>query len=225
MGTLAVLSEVTLRVGPLPETETTLVFEGLDPHAAIALMRDAVASPQEVSAAAHRPDPVPATYIRLEGPAASVPQRARALIHELSTDAAVGILNDRQSHDQWRAIRDVQVFVGNSRPLWRLALPPNRAALAVAEISQNLPCRVLYDRAGALVWLESLNADAGEAWVRAAAARVQGQATLFRAPAQMRSFIPPYHPEPDALGKLTETIKLAYDPLGILEPSRMVRGR
>lgn len=226
MGTLAVLSEVTLRVGPRPETELTLILQGLPPHDAIALMRDAAASPQEVSAAAHLPHPVPTTYLRLEGPFASVAERTRSLSRELSGySASVSWLDAEQSQIQWRSIRDVHCFTGNDRPLWRLMLPPNRAALVVAEIAQNLDCHVQFDRAGALIWLESQSQEAGESWVRTATQRVQGNATLFRAQPHLRSSIPPFHPEPQALGKLSESIKLAYDPQGILEPGRMVRGR
>ena len=225
MGTLAVMSEVTLRVGPLPASETTLVFHGLDDHAAIALMRDAAASQCEISAAAHQPGQPAATMIRLEGPAASVTERARALRTELDCPAPITVLAEIKSRQMWQDVRDATGFAGHAHPLWRLLLPPNRAALAVAEISRNLPCSVLYDRAGALVWLQSHSDDAGETRIRDAVSRANGQATLFRAPAGMRATIGPFHPEPPAIGKLSETVKLAFDPLGILEPSRMVRGR
>ena len=225
MGTLAVMTEVTLRVGPIPESEMTLAIHGLDDHAAMALMREAVGSPMDVSAAAHLPGMQPVTYLRLEGPAASVPLRIKALLRDLNTDARAQMIEPTQSQQLWQSIRDVQCFVGSKRPLWRLLLPPNRAALAVAEIARNLPCSVLYDRCGGLVWLESASDEVGESWVRAAASRVQGQATLIRAEGGIRATIPPFHPEPAALGKLSETIKMAFDPLGILEPSRMVRGR
>ena len=225
MGTLSVMSELTLRVGPVPETEMTLAFQGLAPHAATALMRDASTSQMEVSAAAHLTTPLPVTLLRLEGPAASVPERARALIKELSTDAPVIQMDMIQSQEQWRAIRDVHCFADSTKPLWRLMVPPSRAALTVATIAQNLPCTAMYDRAGALVWLQTEGDNPGESWVRAATDIVQGQATLFRALPELRATVAPFHPEPPAVGKLAETIKMAFDPLGILEPSRMVRGR
>jgi len=225
MGTLAIMSELTLRVGPVPETEITIVFQGLDMQSAIALLRDGASSPMEVSAAAHLTYPTPTTLLRVEGPAASVSERVRALLREVSTDAPLTLLEGTESREQWRNIRDIKCFAGNTRPLWRLMLPPSKAAMVVQEISQNLPCQALFDRAGALVWLECLGNDPGESWVRSAASHVQGQATLFRADAQLRSTIAPFHPESHAIGKLSEQIKMAFDPLGILEPSRMVRGR
>ena len=223
MGTLAVLSEVTLRVAPRAASQRTLIYHDLDAHAALSLMRDAAASTTEISAAAHRPGDNPATLIRLEGSHNAVAERARALKTELDSHAAMTQVVDEVSQDVWQEIRDVDDFTGNERPLWRLYLPPSRAALTVAEIERNLPCRVLYDRAGSLVWLESLSDDCGEARVRDAVSRVQGQATLMRAAAGLRNA--PFHPEADAVGKISEMIKLAYDPQGILEPGRMVRGR
>ncbi len=225
MGTLAAMTQLTLRVGPVPETEITVVYQGLDSQAATAILRDGISSPMEVSGAAYAPFPTAAVYLRLEGPVASVSDRAQALIREITTDAAQSMLEGEQSRELWRSIRDVRCFVGSNRPLWRLAVPPSRAAMMVSTIAQNLSCRTLYDRAGALVWLECDGDDPGESWVRTAASNVQGSATLFRAAPDLRTAIAPFHPEPPALGKLSETVKMAFDPLGILEPSRMVRGR
>ena len=225
MGTLAVMTELTLRVGPVPETEITLAFEGLDSQGASALMRDGAASPMEVSGAAHFPFPTATTYLRLEGPAVSVAERADALIRELASEAPVSTLEGQQSQELWRSIRDVGRFAESGKPLWRLAVPPSRATMVVSTIAQNLPCRTFYDRAGSLVWLECEGDDPGESWVRAAAALGLGQATLFRATPEQRAAIAPFHPESPAIGKLSETVKMAFDPMGILEPSRMVRGR
>src|SRR6202008_4343370 len=52
-GTLAVMTEVTLKVMPKPESERTLVLRGLDELAANRAMTAALASPFDVSAAAH----------------------------------------------------------------------------------------------------------------------------------------------------------------------------
>src|SRR5690349_3587276 len=54
-GTLAVMTEVTLKVMPKPESERTLVLRGLDDVAANRAMTAALGSPFDVSAAAHVP--------------------------------------------------------------------------------------------------------------------------------------------------------------------------
>src|SRR6266436_3962423 len=54
-GTLAVMTEVTLKVMPRPESERTLVLRGLDDLAANRAMTMALGSPFDVSGAAHLP--------------------------------------------------------------------------------------------------------------------------------------------------------------------------
>src|SRR5204863_8135134 len=54
-GTLSVMTEVTLKVMPRAETETTLMLRGLDEIRGGHAMTAAVGSPFDVSAAAHLP--------------------------------------------------------------------------------------------------------------------------------------------------------------------------
>ncbi len=55
-GTLAVMTEVTLKVMPKPESERTLVLRGLDDPTANRAMTAALGSPFDVSGAAHLPN-------------------------------------------------------------------------------------------------------------------------------------------------------------------------
>src|SRR6267143_2336455 len=55
-GTLAVMTEVTLKVMPKPESERTLMLSGLDDIAANRAMTAALGSPFDVSGAAHVPN-------------------------------------------------------------------------------------------------------------------------------------------------------------------------
>src|SRR5205085_6509853 len=59
-GTLAVLTEVTIKVLPKPETKATVVLTGLDDARAVQAMVTAMGLPCEVSAAAHLPAAVAA---------------------------------------------------------------------------------------------------------------------------------------------------------------------
>ena len=109
-GTLAVMTEVTLKVMPKPESERTLVLRGLDDLTANRAMTAALGSPYDVSGAAHLPYQAfrPAagalaglgapgqavTLLRLEGIAASVADRASSLGKTLAPFGAVEILQD-----------------------------------------------------------------------------------------------------------------------------------
>jgi len=134
-GTLAVLTEVTIKVLPKPEATGTLVLWKLDDQRAIAAMTQALNSPHEVSGAAHVPSAsVPsvlpgasqgATLIRLEGPKPSVEARAAALGHEFREFGAPEMLRDESAVAPWRALADVKPFaVEQERVVWRLSVAP-----------------------------------------------------------------------------------------------------
>src|SRR6187401_1864519 len=89
-GTLAALTEVTIKTMPRPETEATLLILGLADDVAIAAMAEAMGSSCDVSAAVHLPatvalrvqghdQPTALTAFRLEGFAPSVAHRKTAL--------------------------------------------------------------------------------------------------------------------------------------------------
>src|SRR5437763_1404466 len=59
-GTLAAMTEVTIKVLPRPETEVTVVLAGLDDAAAVRAMTAALGLPCDVSGAAHLPAAVAA---------------------------------------------------------------------------------------------------------------------------------------------------------------------
>ena len=94
-GTLAVMTEVTLKVMPKPEAERTLLLRGLDDVTANRAMTAALGSPFDVSGAAHLPNSAfrseagalsdlgsperAVTLLRLEGISASAAHRAASL--------------------------------------------------------------------------------------------------------------------------------------------------
>ena len=143
-GTLAVMTEVTLKVMPKPESERTLVLRGLDDVTANRAMTAALGSPYDVSGAAHLPNSAfrPATgalaglaaqgqavtLLRLEGIAASVADRANSLARTLAPFGAVEMLQDAASAAAWGAIRDVEPFAAGGAlgawPVWRIVCPP-----------------------------------------------------------------------------------------------------
>src|ERR1700688_1084643 len=112
-GTLAVMTEVTLKVMPRPESERTLVLRGLDDVTANRAMTAALGSPFDVSGAAHIPNSVfrdaggrlgdlgspqtAVTLLRLEGITASAVHRAAALGKLLAPYGAAEIIEDAAS--------------------------------------------------------------------------------------------------------------------------------
>ena len=238
-GTLALMHEVTVKVLPAPErTRTVLVF-GLEPAAALDALGAALGSAHEVSGAAHMPAEITArsavsyvsgasaavSAVRVEGFPASVEARCEALRALLGPFGAVEELHSKNSATLWREIRDVRAFAGDSRPLWRLSVPPASGAAAAARVAEAADVRALFDWGGGLLWLAVDGApDAGEVPVRAAAMAVGGHATLVRADAPTRAARAVFQPQATGLAALSTRIKRAFDPTGVLNPGRMYAG-
>jgi glycolate oxidase FAD binding subunit len=217
-GTLAVLTEVTIKVLPAPKTELTLLFFGLDDRRAGEAMTRALNAPAEVSGAAHLPTSTAAraplkcdlavTALRLEGFAASVAARAEHLAAALKEFGRMEELDAAHSREFWAQIREVEAFHKDSRPLWRISVPP----VAGWRVGEVVAGEALYDWGGGLVWLLS---EADPAAVRGAVRALGGHATLYRGDG------PAFEPLDGPLAVLTARVKAAFDPAGVLNPRRM----
>ena len=243
-GTLAVMTTITLKILPRPETSATIVVAGLDDARAAAAMSAAAGSPAELSAAAHLPAGIAAglapvaelgaaaTCLRLEGVDVSVAERADRLARLLASFGPVSRLGAEASSDLWAAIRDVRPFwpaagetADTADLVWRLSVAPMAGAGVVAAIASKIAAtRAFTDWQGGLVWLALPNAtpDAGASIVRAAvAATGGGHATLVRAPVAVRAAVPVFQPQPAALAAVSARVRAAFDPDAVLNPGRM----
>jgi glycolate oxidase FAD binding subunit len=236
-GTLAVMTDVTIKVLPKPETEATVLIGGLDDARACAAMAAAMGSSCDVSGAAHLPDhvasgfdglpePQAATVLRLEGFAPSVVHRQEVLAALAKAFGPVTILDERSSQTLWRSIRTVKPFAteaARKRPLWRLSTAPARGHEIAATVTPA--AQMFYDWAGGLIWVAMPSADEPDAGsVRRAVAAVGGHATLIRAPASVRAAVEVFEPEPSGLAALGKRLKESFDPKGVLNPGRMRAG-
>lgn len=226
-GTLAVLTEMTFKVLPIPEREATLVLSGLDDTAAIAALAASLGSPFSVTGAAHRPasDAEPArSFVRLEGFAASVDDHATRLARELAGFSGAKRIDGADSVEAWTKIRDVALpGVSGDVPIWRLSTKPSNGPLVVETIRRSFDCQVLFDWGGGLIWIAGGEGekDAGAVIIRAVIADHRGYATLIRASDDIRSRVAVFQPLPPAMMALTRGLKQTFDPAGILNPGRM----
>lgn len=210
-GTLGVLTEVALKVLPVPEAEATLVVSGLDPAGAVAAMTAALGSPFEATGAARLPDG--RVLVRVEGFAAAVAYRAGRMAALLEPFGAVKTVEGQGSAGLWRQVREVAPFQGRAGDVWRLVLPPSAAAGVAARLGDE----VLLDWGGGLIW--ALLPEGSDA--RALAAPFAGHATLVRASAATRVRLPRFDPEPPAVAALAAGLRARFDPRGILNPGLM----
>jgi glycolate oxidase FAD binding subunit len=236
-GTLAAMTDVTVKVLPKAETEATVLVEGLDDARACAAMAAAMGSACDVSGAAHLPDhvasyfdglpkPEAATALRLEGFAPSVKHRKEALAALMKPFGPVALLNEKESRALWRSVRQVKPFTAEAaraRPLWRISTAPSRGHEIAAAITPA--AQMFYDWAGGLLWVAMPFAgepDAGS--IRAAVKSVGGHATLVRAPAAVRASVDVFEPQEPNLRALSKRVKESFDPKGVLNPGRMWAG-
>ena len=224
-GTLAVLSEVTLKVLPRPEATATLALSGLDPAAGVAALAAALGSPYGVSGAAYLPDgdvglgvPGPATLIRIENFEASVRHRIAGLLAQLAGQGAPTVLDDAASRALWRKIRDaIPLEPAPMDAVWRVSVRPSRGPNVLAATG----LRGFLDWGGGLVWLAGPATEPTHATVRAAAQAAGGTWMLLRGPEHLNAAVDVVPPESPALAAITRRVKAAFDPSGILNPGRI----
>lgn len=244
-GTLAVMTEVTLKVMPKPESERTLMLRALDDLTANRAMTAALGSPFDVSGAAHLPNSAfrptegalaelgsqgqALTLIRLEGIAASVADRAGSLSKALAPFGAVEILQDAASVAAWRAIRDIEPFAARGSlgawPVWRIVCPPAAGGALGQALARDSGGDVIYDWGGGLIWAAlPPRPDAQAALVRQRVEAAGGHAMLVRASEPVRRNVDVFHPQPGGLASLSERVRHSFDPKTILNRGRLTRG-
>jgi glycolate oxidase FAD binding subunit len=244
-GTLAVMTEVTLKVMPKPESEWSLVLRSLDDLAANRAMTKALGSPFDVSGAAHVPasslrgevkgldqlgSPREAvTLLRLEGIAASVLHRAKALAETLKSFGTVEILEDAASALVWSSIRDALPFAASgplgSWPIWRIVCPPASGGPLGQQLARESGGEVIYDWGGGLIWAALPPAsDAQAALVRRHVDLASGHAMLLRASEEVRREVDVFHPQGEGVAALAERVRKSFDPKAVLNCGRTRRG-
>lgn len=195
LGTLGVLLDISLKVLPRPASETTLVQE-CSMAGAIEAMNRWATQPLPLSASAFVDGRL---YVRLYGTEKGV-QAARAQI---------GGERLPQGDSFWRELREQQLaFFKPAGALWRLSVPPNAPALALAG-------ECLLEWGGGLRWLST---DADPRSVRAAVTAVGGHATLFRGGDRDGAV---FQPLDAGLALVHQRLKNAFDPQRIFNPGRM----
>jgi glycolate oxidase FAD binding subunit len=221
-GTLGVITEVTLKVLPAPETSATLIIQTPDLVSAVAALSAGLGSPFGVSAAAALParDHVVAA-LRLEDFAASVTYRMEKLRVMLDHFGAQLVLEDGESRAFWQGVREVvPLNTSADEALWRVSVRPS-AGPRIAAAADAIGGRVLLDWGGGLVWIAAAPGIAHHAAISAAAAAEGGVAMLFRAPEALRLAVPVLPAEAAPLAKISARVKEALDPAGLFNPGHL----
>lgn len=221
MGTLALILEVSMKVLPRPECESTLVFE-LDQGTALARCVELGRKAMPISATAWIPDvagtaPVGHLYLRLAGRETTVAATERALGGETLAHAAqAGFWQDlREQTLPWFLGKEgeqgeadsVSTNAQRERALYRILVPTATPALA-------LPGNVLNEWGGCQRWLR---ADAPVDEVRQAVRAHRGQVSRFRGGERTAAV---FEPLPAPLRALHARLRAVFDPSGVFDAER-----
>ena len=216
MGTLGVITDVSLKVLPVAPAEATLVFR-LGQHDALEQLHRWGGQPLPINAScwvkdATAPDAPELLFLRLRGAVAAVEAASERLMQETG-----GVrMDNAQAGPDWAACRDqtLPFFTPSSAELclWRLSLPQTAPVI-------DLPYAQLIEWQGAQRWLWA-PASAAMA-IRSAAAAANGHATLFRAGADGAPGVTRFDRERSVITTITQRLRAELDPAGIFNPGRM----
>lgn len=206
-GSLAVLTEITVRLAPLPPASATYGLPAATAAAAVRIMADALMVDGGITGAAWRDGRV---SLRLEASAAALPALMAALAARLPGGTW---LEGAASRVHWVTLADLGDVPADAI-IWRCPLPAVRAGGLVLPVDAELRL----DWGGALAWiiLPPALADLDVPAAVAQAAGRDGHARRLRLPAGVRSQVPAHSPADPALALLQGRIKALFDPAGVL---------
>jgi glycolate oxidase FAD binding subunit len=235
-GTLAVLTEITLKLLPAPERRGTLMLTDLDPGRGVAALSAALGSPYGVSAAAYLPAALaarvpaltslagPVAIARIEDFSSAVAYRIERLRADLADFGRAEIADNEVSQAIWAAVRDVLPLAPEPGAVWRVSVRPSAGPAVARAIEAAFGAVWFMDWGGGLVWIAGPATETAHAAVMQAARAQSGTWMLVRAPEAMRAAVAVIPPEPAPLAHITRRVKTAFDPKGILNPGRMYAG-
>jgi len=224
-GTLAVMTEITLKVLPKPEGSASVVLLGLDAARGVAALSAALGSPYGVTGAAFLPAELSGgdtslTVVRIESFADSVAYRSEAVRQAMASFGGADILPEAASTEVWASIRDARMLrPDDGDAIWRVSVRPSRGPVVLDAI-QRAGGTGFLDWGGGLVLAMGKPSEA----LQTAIQNAGGVWTVLRGPAPWRAATHVVPPEPPPLAALSRRLKAAFDPAGILMPGRIYPG-
>jgi len=211
-GTLGVLTEVSLKVLPRPETSATLAISAPSTADALAALRAALGTPYDVNGAALIGG---RAFVRVEGFEGSVKHRIDGLKSAL---ARFGTL-DLDGDAVWGSFRTLDLFETAPSALWRVAIKPTAAADFTASLE---PRSCVFDWGGGRTWIAAdTNTDvrAFQTQLNERAAEVGAQVTRMYADNELD--LNRFQPEAPGVALLSRQVRAKFDPRGLLNPGVM----
>lgn len=203
MGSLGVITEISLKVLPKPAASRTVVWD-IGAREAIAFMNQLAAWPKPLSAACWLQGRL---YVRLSGALSAVDATVKEWTGvELAEDQANEFW--RQLGQQELPFFDKGVFLTTDMPLWRFSV---NSAAHIPSLDEHS----IIDWGGAQRWFRG---EQDKLHMESLATSAGGQVSLY-AGGDRRSDV--MHTTPAVLQAIQKRIKASFDPDGIFNPGRL----
>ena len=226
LGTLGVITEVSLKVLPTAPAEATLMCVGVAQGTALALLNRWGGQPLPLNASCWVFDTTaqPAQdflFVRLRGALAAVEAACPRLVADVqAAGGSATRMDNSQAGQDWAACREQTLpFFTPPAPelcLWRLSVPQTTPVLA-------LPYPVFIEWHGGLRWLWAPASAAPR--LRAAATAAGGHATLFRtsqAHGEADRAVGVFTPLSAVQLRIQQALMREFDPQGLFNPGRLI---
>ncbi len=236
-GTLAIISELSLKVLPKPPSTKTLIIHSAQLKKAIEYMSTGLSSSVDVSGAVFYPEYFkdkfslndltnkgPITALRIEGVNSSIEDRINRLVKELGLlNDEINFLDEQQSKIFWRYTQDLKAFQKTTKDIMKIVVPPSET-LNLLNNLKKFSSRYFIEWGGNLIWFEIENMSQEILkTMNEVIAKCGGYNILVKLDDGFKSSMDVFKID-HIKYKLSEKLKTSFDPKRILNPGKMYSG-
>ena len=236
-GTLSILTELSIKVLPKPETSKTLVINNPHLKKALSYLGQSLSSSTDPSGGVFYPDYFGKNFIlndltheggltaiRIEGPTNSVDQRIDRLSKELELlRQEISILDTEQSNIFWNRTKNLEVFKNLKSNFFRIVVPMSETLQVIQKLKSN-DIKYFIDWGGSLIWIafNEINSKILSE-IKQIVKNHHGYYTIIKIEEDLKASADVFTIDPIKY-KISEKIKKSFDPKRIFNPGKMYTG-
>ncbi|MDA7715387.1 FAD-binding protein [Pelagibacteraceae bacterium] len=236
-GTLSVLTELSVKVLPKPQSSKTLIINNPHLKKTIEYLGVALSSSTDPSGGVFYPEQFDKNFtfndlthkgaltaIRIEGPPNSVDHRIKRLSKELGLlENEYSILESVQTNIFWDKTKNLEVFSNSKNNLLRIVVPISET-LSVIQKLKTYEINYFLDWGGSLIWLELEKVSLKILReIKDITKQHFGYFTIIKVEEDLKASADIFTIDPIKY-KITEKIKKSFDPKRIFNPGKMYSG-
>ena len=236
-GTLSVLTELSVKVLPKPQSSKTLIINNPHIKKAIEYLGTALSSSSDPSGGVFYPEQFDQSFtfndlthkgaltaIRIEGPSNSVDHRIKNLSAELGLlENEYSILESVQTKIFWNKTKNLEIFSNSKKNLLRIVVPISET-LSVLQKMKPYEINYFLDWGGSLIWveLEKISLKILRE-IKDITQEHSGYFTIIKVEDDLKASADIFTIDPIKY-KISEKIKKSFDPKRIFNPGKMYSG-